>query len=107
MEYLKEFLIGGSIIAGSKFVSQYFGPTFAPIIGGMPTGIIASYFLNNDKQRQKFFRGYSISSPILALSILTIYALTLTTKTISVNIISTLGLFIWAILSFIGMNYIS
>ena len=46
MEYLKSFLIGGSVIAGSKLVSDYTNPLYGSIIGGMPTGIISSFFFN-------------------------------------------------------------
>lgn len=106
MEYLKQFLIGGSIIAGSKVVSNLFGPTFAPIVAGMPTGIIASYFLSNDSQRLKFFEGYAISSPLLALTIVIIYLFAENMKKTSINLISTSGLIFWALLSVIIMNYI-
>ena len=45
MEYLKSFLIGGGVIAGSKIAANIMGPEMAPIVGGLPTGIIASFFL--------------------------------------------------------------
>lgn len=107
MDYLKEFVIGGSVIAGSKLVSKLFGPTFAPIIGGMPTGIIASYFLSNDTQKQDFFKGYSVSSPILALTVIAIYFLSIYVKQFSINTISTIGLLLWGILSLVSMHFIT
>ena len=45
MEYVKPFLIGGGVIGGSKLASKIMGPALAPLVGGMPTGIIASFFL--------------------------------------------------------------
>ena len=47
MEYVNPFLIGGSVIAGSKIAANMAGPALAPIVGGMPTGIIASFFLKS------------------------------------------------------------
>ena len=34
MEYIEPFLIGGSVIAGSKYVSTFASPALAPLIGG-------------------------------------------------------------------------
>ena len=73
MEYLKSFLIGGSVIAGSKFASKILGPEMAPIVGGLPTGIIASFFLNSNGDKQKYFQGYAYSSFVLFLAILFIH----------------------------------
>ena len=100
MEYLKPFLIGGSVIAGSKYISKYANPALAPLIGGMPTGIIASYFLQTDKDKRNFYHGYAISAPILALAIEFIFIMTSQIQTIPVNIISTIGLLVWGVLSF-------
>lgn len=101
MEYLKPFLIGGLVISGSKFVSTFASPEIAPLIGGAPTGIIASYFLQNDDARRKFFSGYSVSAPILALAIVIINYMLNMFPEVNTNIISTLGLFIWAIVSYL------
>lgn len=106
MEYIKPFFIGGSVIAGSKFVSNYANPVFASLIGGMPTGILASYFLLNNKTKQSFFQGYAVSAPILALAIGFIYLMTIQFQNISVNILSTIGLFVWAVLSYTVIQYL-
>ena len=45
MDYIKPFLIGGSLIAGSKYISHFVAPEYSPLIGGLPTGIIASFFI--------------------------------------------------------------
>ena len=56
MEYVKPFLIGGSVIAGSKLAAKIMGPALAPLVGGMPTGIIASFFLKGDDKKKKYYR---------------------------------------------------
>lgn len=103
MEYIKPFLIGGAVIAGSKFVSDNGPPQLAPLIGGMPTGIVASYFLANDSDRRKYFDGYVYSSFTLFIAILTIYILQKKTS-IHVNIISGIALVVWAIITYFVIN---
>ena len=103
MDYIKPFLIGGSVIAGSKFVADNGPPQLAPLIGGMPTGIVASYFLANDDNRRKYFDGYVYSSFTLFIAILTIYKLDNKTS-IHVNIISGIALVLWAIITYFVIN---
>jgi hypothetical protein len=105
MEYVNPFLIGGSVIAGSKFASEYAGPTLAPIIGGMPTGIIASLFLKNQQAKRDFFSGYLYSSILLTLSIMFIHYTSITYTTWNVDVISMWALCLWAILSYIAINH--
>jgi len=37
MNYIKPFLLGGSIIDGTKYMFNFMNPSLAPIIGGIPT----------------------------------------------------------------------
>ncbi len=101
MEYLKSFLIGGSVIAGSKIAANILGPEMAPIVGGLPTGIIASFFLTTNSSKQKYFEGYAYSAFVLFLAILFIHLITSHYKTLNVNIVSGSAFIVWAILSFI------
>jgi hypothetical protein len=98
MDYIKPFLVGGAVIAGSKFVADNGPPQLAPLIGGMPTGIIASYFLANDAARKKVFSSFT-----LFIAILTIYILDNKTS-IHVNIISGVALVLWAIITYFVIN---
>lgn len=104
MEYIKQFLIGGSVIAGSKFASKILGPELAPIIGGLPTGIIASFFLTSNHVKEKYFEGYVYTSFILFLAILFIHLITKHYPKISVNIVSSSAFVVWVILSYIIVN---
>ena len=88
MEYVKPFLIGGAVIGGSKAASKLMGPALAPLVGGMPTGIIASFFLKGDDKKRKYFEGYASSSFTLFLAILFIHLATMHFQKVSVNIIS-------------------
>ena len=101
LTYLKEFLIGGSIIASSKYVAKYVGAEFAPLVGGMPTGIIASFFLNSEVNKKEFYSGYVISSFILFLAIVFIRVTNKYFPRISTNIVSVIAIILWAVISFL------
>jgi len=105
MEYINPFLIGGGVISGSKLVSNLAGPTLAPIVGGMPTGIIASFFLKSQAEKRDYFAGYFYSSILLAISIMLIHFTSVTYTSWNVDIISGVTLIIWAILSYFVINF--
>ena len=104
MEYLKSFLIGGGIISGSKVAARLMGPELAPIVGGLPTGIIAAFFLNTNHAKQKYFEGYAYSSFLLFLAILSIHIATRHFKNTNVNIISGIAFAVWLLLSVLVIN---
>jgi hypothetical protein len=99
MEYLNAFLIGGGVIAGSKLVSKMFNPAIGSIVAGMPTGIIASYFISGAMKKKEFFRGYAVHAPLLALTIITIALMTSYTS-YNINIVATVGLVLWLSLAY-------
>ncbi len=101
MDIVKSFLIGGGVIAGSKVASNIMGPELAPIVGGLPTGIIASFFMNSNANKQKYFEGYAYSSFVLFLAIFFIHLITSHYKKLSVNMVSGGAFIVWAILSFL------
>jgi len=105
MEYIKPFLIGGSVIAGSKFVAKYSSPALAPIVGGMPTGIIASFFLENNQDKKKFYDGYFYTAILLGLAIVVIDTILNYDKNMNVNLISILGILLWAVASYVTINH--
>ena len=105
MEYVKPFLIGGGVIAGSKFVSKFASPALSPIIGGMPTGIIAALFLNSQASKREYFNGYFYSSILLALAIAFIHFASTKYTHWNVDVISGIAIVIWAILSYFAINF--
>lgn len=100
MEFAKEFVIGGSVIAGSKFVSKYLGPAFGPIVGGMPTGIIAAYFLASRSDKFKYYAGYFYTSFLLFLAITGIHFTSKYYDKASIDIISTIYILLWGVASY-------
>jgi len=104
MEYAEPFLLGGSIVAGSKWLSTMVDPAYAAMVAGMPTGIIASFFLANDSQKRQFYKGYGISDAIVAITINVIALLTVRWSSVPVNAFSAVGYILWLILSFTGIR---
>ena len=99
MEYIKSFLVGGSVIAGAKFVSKYTNPIYGSIIGGVPTGIIASFFLP-DSDKKQYYQGYAYHSVILALTVNIIYQIILHFSFYH-TLTCLIGLIIWGVISFL------
>jgi hypothetical protein len=105
MEFVKPFLIGGCVIAGSKVVAKYSSPALAPLVGGMPTGIIASFFMSKQDDKRKYFDGYFYSSILLAVAIVCIDLIVSKNKSMNVDIVSGLGLIVWALLTYFVINH--
>lgn len=101
---IKPFIVGGTVIAGSHIVSQFAPAKFAPLIGGMPTGIIASYFIASQKNKQDYFAGYSVSAVVLAIAIVGLHYTTTILPNTNVDLISALFLIVWAIISFFAVK---
>ena len=44
-ETFKQFLIGGSFVAGISIISNYFDPIFGGLLAGIPIGLPTIYFI--------------------------------------------------------------
>ena len=94
-EYLKTFLIGGSIISFSKYVSTVFPPVYSGLVGAFPVSLITSFFLLNDKVREKFYQGAILSDILVTTAITSILLIRYYNKTIPVNYITIFALILW------------
>lgn len=103
MDIIKAFLIGGSVLAGS-FVTKHVSPAFAPIVGGLPTGILVTFFMDTDETRRLYYKSYVYSSFLLFLAVLICHLWSSNTTT-SVNLISSICILVWASLSYLVINY--
>jgi hypothetical protein len=101
-ELLVPFLIGGSVIAGVKFAATHLeNPALAAIVGGLPTGLIAIYFLASEKAV-----GYAQNYFYVALSLVTsimIFYLLLSYTKLPKNTALLIALCSWA--SLVGLRY--
>ena len=74
-EVILAFLMGGAIIGSTNFAAAFFGPEYASLIGGVPTGFITPFFLNSRKQKKNFFWGYFLNAIGMGFCIMELYIL--------------------------------
>ncbi len=103
MEYVKPFVIGGGVITAGKYLSQFVDPAIAPLVGGLPTGVLASFFLENDKARKGYYSGYVYSSFVLFFVILLIHLVGEHTR-VAMDVVSLVGLLVWGGISYLVIN---
>ena len=101
MEFIKPFLVGGGLIAGSKLVSLKIDPIYAPLLAAFPTSYLTSFFLKNDNVRKKYYYGNLIADTLLTFSILFIFLSIRFFPQIPINYFSVAGYFLWLIVSFL------
>ena len=104
-EYLKTFLTGGGIISLTKYVSSHFDPAYSGLLGAAPVSLITSFFLANDKVKEKYFRGALLSDSLIFLSIFIILTVRHFDKSIHINYIAALGLFSWGIIGYLIVTF--
>ena len=104
MEYLKPFLLGGSIIATSKFVANHVSPEYAALVAAMPTGMIASFFILGKKAKGEYYKGYIVSSVAIALVIVALNMAIKLYPNINIDVLSICSLIVWAVLSFVSVR---
>jgi len=104
-KYITPFIIGGSIITGSKIISSYMTPAVGSLVGGMPTGIVSSFFIGNDNEKRNYYEGHVYHSFILFLTVLGIHLMSIHSE-ISINVISSVGFILWAITSYVLLNFL-
>ena len=105
MEYAEVFIMTGSIVAFSKWLSTKVNPAYVSMIAGMPLGILASFFLENEVIKKQYYKGYPIGGVIFAITVVSIYLATDYYKTVPINYFSAAGYLAWVILTFIGIKY--
>tara|TARA_B100002051_G_scaffold255060_1_gene270341 strand:+ start:2067 stop:2516 length:450 start_codon:yes stop_codon:yes gene_type:complete len=103
MEYVKPFVVGGGVITAGKYLSQFVDPAIAPLVGGLPTGVIASFFLANDKARKGYYNGYVYSSFVLFFVIVLIHLAGEYTN-LAMDLVSLVGLLVWGGISYFVIN---
>ena len=106
MEFIKPFFIGGGVVAGAKFLSTKIDPAYAPLLAETPTGILATFFLNNELEKKKYYTGYLVTDSVVPFSTLVIVLGFTFLKNYPINYLTSLGYLVWLILSFSIITYI-
>lgn len=105
MDLIKPFLIGGLTIAGGKLLSKKVDPAYAPLLSAVPTGIIASFFLKDEKSKREYYTGYLIADIFLSFTIDSILLGTLYFVKTPVNYLSIIGYLFWVTASFLAIKF--
>ena len=105
IDYLSSFFYSGTLVAGSKYVSRWFDAAFAPIVGGLPIGIIGSFFLETEQAKRRYYAGFLYSSIILAVCVFMMYMISLLLPGISMDTISIIGIALWGVISWLTIFF--
>ena len=98
------FLVGGGIISGVKFAAtSLHNPALSAIIGGIPSGLLAIYFLKPEKSI-RYSQTYFFVNLALAVAILTFYLLRVKTN-IPKNNVLLISIFVWCLLVWLQYLY--
>ena len=103
-EVIKAFILGGATIASAKYISQFVSPAFAPLIAGMPTGILTSFFLGSHKARREYYSGYFISISILALIVIFCHLMATYVPSVPIDLVSFISIPLWGAISYVAIN---
>lgn len=95
---LTSFLIGGLLVAGSKYISDIGHSRYAALFAGIPIGILPIFFLKTQKEKQNYLTGFLFSSIILAITVFAMFIISKKYNTL-INYICLIGLPLWAFIS--------
>ena len=73
-EILKEFLIGGTTVAGISYLGNYVDPILAGLLAGIPMGLPTIYFIQQAKA-EAYIRNLSFTTVLLCITTLLYYYL--------------------------------
>lgn len=96
---LTSFLVGGAVIGSARIVAGLFGPEYAALAGGIPTGLLAPLFLSGVLAKKKFMYGYMIDALAMAFVLAGIYFMMFHTD-LSGNELSAGALGVWVLTAF-------
>ena len=99
LDYLMSFFIGGAVIAGTRFLAQVLPPPYASMLGGLPLGILASFFIENQTAKKQYYAGFTYSAFLLFIAVLLIHIVSTAWPTAPVDAISAICLFLWGLSS--------
>ena len=104
--YVGSFATSGALVAGAKYVSRWMDPALAPVVAGLPLGIIGSLFVAPEAAKRRYYAGFMYSSIVLAICVIKIYVVSLIFPSISMNTLSAIGLLLWGAMSWLVIYFI-
>ena len=68
MEYAKTFLLSGSIVTLSKVAANHANMPLSAVLGGIPLGLLAVFFITGRDDKRQYIKGYAYVSFLVFLS---------------------------------------
>ena len=101
-KYLVIFVIGGILLTSIQYSSEFVSPAIASVIGALPVGLFATYFLIKNSNTGDYLKNY-IKQTTLTLGLASLYLYGL--ETFDSNIIYIITIILWIIFSFVRLFY--
>ena len=98
-------LTGAIIIGGVKYLALYVGPDIAPLLSGLPLGIVVSYFLEKKSIMNDYMLNYVFVSIILLVSIILSVILMKYTN-LGIHMVTTICLVFWLVINLGKIAYV-
>jgi len=67
-QYIIPFLIGGGTVAGVKLLSTVVSPVYAAILGALPVGFLAVYFIEDIKKHRPYLTNLALQVVCIIIS---------------------------------------
>ena len=72
-EIMKEFLIGGTCVAGISYIGNYIDPLLAGLLAGIPIGLPTTYFILNKQKSNKYVKNLMLTTVMLTFVTILFY----------------------------------
>ena len=67
-QYIIPFFIGGGTVAGVKLLSTVVSPVYAAILGALPVGFLAVYFIEDIKKHRPYLTNLALQVVCIIIS---------------------------------------
>lgn len=94
---IKEFLIGGTFVAGISYIGNYVDPLLAGLLAGIPIGLPSAYFILNKQKSKEYVRNLALTTIVLTFVTILFY-FTFVKYDFDKNVGITISMGIWLII---------
>ena len=72
-QIIKEFLIGGTFVAGISYIGNYVDPLLAGLLAGVPIGLPSAYFILSKQKSKEYVRNLALTTIVLTFVTILFY----------------------------------
>lgn len=66
-EIIKQFIIGGTFVAGISYIGNYVNPVLAGLLAGLPIGLPSTYFILNSTKAKDYVSNLALTTILLTM----------------------------------------